>query len=293
MVRGRANETFPAATEYGAIYWWCGNRDRSKRGLVLIRAIHLRKYFGVSPAGTLHVGAHLGEEARDYDAARFDPVVWVEAQKHLIPGLVEATQAQGGRVIQAAVWSESGKKIVLNIANNSQSTSLFDFAEHLNEYPEVGFVRQEVVTTSRLDEILLPGERIELVCLDLQGAELEALKGLGERLADVEWIYSEVNGVALYENIPLVQDLDEYLDAHGFSRVVTVWTTHGWGEALYVRAGRDVRRLRRLGGLYSILHRAKVWGAVRSARRRVKHGIDRVYLVCKVVLGKLTGLRPE
>ena len=245
---------------------------------MLIPPSHLRNFFRVTPVGTLHVGAHLGEEAREYHSQGFGPLTWVEAQGHLIDALVEATRAWGDRVIHAAVWSESGIDIDLNISSNSQSTSLFDFSGHLSEYPDISFVRQEVVTTVRLDEVLPSDESFDLVCLDIQGAELEALKGLGRRLSEVKWVYSEVNCAHLYRGIPLVDELDRYLENHGFARVVTVWTTHGWGEALYARGeSRQVKNLRTIGVLYSLLAKASVWGLAKRISRLTKRTLDRIY----------------
>lgn len=249
---------------------------------MLIPPSHLRNFFGVNPRGTLHVGAHLGEEARAYHSQGFGPVIWVEAQEHLIPGLVDSTRALGDRVIHAAVWSKSGNEINLNISSNSQSTSLFDFSEHLNEYPDISFVRREVVKTVRLDEVIFPDEPIDFVCLDIQGAELEALKGLGKRLSDVAWVYTEVNRVALYKDIPLVRDLDDFLEDQGFSRIVTVWTTHGWGEALYASAGtKRIENLRQLGSFYSFLANARFWVALKRFARFLKRSLDKVYLLFK------------
>ena len=76
--------------------------------------------------------------------------------------------------------------------------------------------------------------------IDLQGVELEALKGLGQYIHQVKWIYTEVNRKEVYIDCTNVKDLDLYLKNFGFSRVVTKWCLgKGWGDALYVRIGAD------------------------------------------------------
>lgn len=75
--------------------------------------------------------------------------------------------------------------------------------------------------------------------LDLQGAELMALRGLGERLSDVDYIYTEVNKKDVYQGCAKVEELDRFLTE--FTRVETLWcedggVDHGWGDAFYIRS---------------------------------------------------------
>ena len=72
--------------------------------------------------------------------------------------------------------------------------------------------------------------------LDIQGAELKALKGMEEYLNSVDYIYSEVNSDYVYKNCALVKEIDEYLLKFGLHRVETKW--YGdckWGDAFYIR----------------------------------------------------------
>lgn len=190
------------------------------------------------PPAVLHVGAHLAEEAELYSAAGWGPVIWVEAQSDLVEKLVERFVGSPDLVLQGCAWSSTGKQMTLNVSSNSQSSSVFSLGTHKNHYPEIDFVGSEKVSTIRLDE-LIPGEaRLEFVNLDIQGAELEALKGLGNRIRSATAVYVEVNREELYEGIPLVSEIDGFLKIEGFLRVVTVWTSAQWGDALYLRPGR-------------------------------------------------------
>ena len=74
--------------------------------------------------------------------------------------------------------------------------------------------------------------------LDIQGAELQALMGMGKLLDSVQWIYMETNREELYEGIPLVGEIEEWLAAQGFVRALSVWTEYEWGDSLFVRASR-------------------------------------------------------
>ena len=71
--------------------------------------------------------------------------------------------------------------------------------------------------------------------IDVQGYELEVLKGAVKCLENVYYIVVEINRSELYEFCPMISDIDRFLD--NFQRVETEWR-HGrenWGDALYVR----------------------------------------------------------
>jgi hypothetical protein len=53
--------------------------------------------------------------------------------------------------------------------------------------------------------------------MDLQGAELDALKGISdELLKKIDYIYTEVEYIPLYTNQPLANDIIDYLEKKNF-----------------------------------------------------------------------------
>lgn len=207
---------------------------------MLISPSRLRQLFGVRPSGVLHVGAHQAEEFEEYRKAGFGPTIWVEAQSELLARIREVIAGSEDSVVEAVAWSETGKKLTFQVTSETQSSSLFGLADHLLEYPQIQTMEERQVTTVRLDEVVPPESPFDFVTLDIQGAELEALKGMGDLLSRVKWIFTEVNRREMYEGIPLVQDLDDFLSRQGFRRVVTLWYPAGWGDALYARTSGGV-----------------------------------------------------
>ncbi len=202
---------------------------------MLIKADWLIRYWGVKPEGVVHVGAHLAEELSSYKRLNFGTCLWVEANPNLIPILKRKLANTKDILVEAAVWEESGKKVDLNIASNSLSTSLFEFGLHRQIYPSV--ITSEVISvqTRRLDEIIPLSYKFNFINLDIQGAEMSALKSLGSRTPEVHYIFSEVNKKNLYKDAPSVRALDEFLGNLGFKRQITFWVPFaGWGDALYV-----------------------------------------------------------
>ena len=206
---------------------------------MLISVEKLVRYWGVRPNGVLHVGAHMAEEAPDYVSHGWqgnNGIYWVEGQLKLIPKLKSILDPAIHRVYQGVVWGESGIELDFNIASNSQSSSVFEFGSHSTTYPHISFTSSMNVTSIRLDDLLPKESKFEFLALDIQGAELEAIKGLGTLLDQVKWIYSEVNKKEVYKNCATVSDLDSYLADLGFQRVATRWAFNsGWGDALWIK----------------------------------------------------------
>ena len=71
--------------------------------------------------------------------------------------------------------------------------------------------------------------------IDVQGYELEVLKGAGDILGCIQLMILEVNVAEVYENCVLVDELDEFLQGYNFQRVGTYWQSASWGDAIYVK----------------------------------------------------------
>ena len=199
----------------------------------------LERVWNVHPTGVLHVGAHLAEESVEYDEFKWGEqfgIHWIEAQKDLADTLRKRFAGSRNTIYEGVVWDKSNEILTFNVSNNSQSSSLFQFGTHSSDYPEVVFQSERQVKTITIAD-LIPGElKFDLINLDIQGAELNALKGLGARLAEVRWIYTEVNSREVYKGCSTIGEIDSFLAKNDFIRVQTVWVKGaGWGDALYVR----------------------------------------------------------
>lgn len=202
--------------------------------MVLIPLSKLRFFKDFEPHGILHIGAHQGEEARAYKHFTSAPIIWIEAQQDLALKLSHEVSLPDS-VLNKTVSDQDGQVIELMITNNSQSTSVLSLGTHKYDYPDVEVVRIERVETSRVDSIFKDKILPNFVNIDIQGAEMQALKGFGARMSEVDVLYIEVNYKAVYKEGALVREIDQYLKKFGLKRVLTFWVlTKGWGDAIYV-----------------------------------------------------------
>lgn len=197
-------------------------------------------HFGVKLRGALHVGAHQGNEITSYRRHNVSPVVFVEANPDLATALRKRFASETDVVVIEAAASQQAGEATFNITSMDQSSSLLPLKEHANLYPKIGVDRQITVRTERLDALLaehgVDPAALNFVAMDIQGAELMALRGAEDLLAHIQALQIEVNYKELYDGCALIGEIDAYLNGFGFIRVMTTTPySDTWGDALYVR----------------------------------------------------------
>ena len=121
---------------------------------------------------------------------------------------------------RTAIGSENTESEI-NISENSVSSSLLKIKEsHLQGEPTSRYVGKEKIKISRLDDVAktmnLEGKNIFLK-IDVQGFEMEVLKGATELLAKTKLVSVELSLVPVYENgNVLFQDVIKYFEERGF-----------------------------------------------------------------------------
>lgn len=207
---------------------------------MLIPFDYLFKKHQIRPQGVLHLGANEGQEAEEYEKAKVPFVIWVEAIPSVYEKLVQRVRKYPTHICLCACVSDvDGKEVTFNVANNQgQSSSFLEFGTHAQEHPTVKFIDKLTLATSRVDTLLFAFQRNInhwFLNVDLQGAELLALKGMGHYLWGFDWAYIEVNEKELYKGCPLVGEIDAYLALHELKPAEVKMTGSGWGDKFYKR----------------------------------------------------------
>jgi FkbM family methyltransferase len=181
------------------------------------------------PRGVIHVGGYDGSEAWWY--ARWNaPSVWFEP----VPEKAAEIASKGLAVHQVALGSRAGRAS-LNLSASLQCCSLLEPTGHLAAYPQFPFDGAIDVEVRTLDSFGLLG--FDTLVLDVQGYELEVLRGATETLKGIRLIYCEVSIIELYRDAPLFHEIHAAL-APEFDFVDIDWVdgvSKGWGDALFVR----------------------------------------------------------
>lgn len=195
-----------------------------------------------SPCFTSHVdvdsiktvvdlGADIGDSSKAihkfYNAAT---VYALECNPYILPFTRDNLKKHREYIhlIEKAIWDKTGK-IIFRPVNPDKSidkltvnSSCFKWNPSL--YKPVGkqnfngIIQDEVMVESITIDDLCEEYHIEidLLCMDIQGAELNAVKGAVRALKKIRYIITEVNYKPQYEGSCIYENLKEFLNDNGF-----------------------------------------------------------------------------
>lgn len=195
---------------------------------------------GVAVTGVVHVGANRGDEIAAYDSLGATRVLFVEANPDLAAGLRARFADRPEVVIGAFAASDRAGSVAFHLTSFDQSSSLLKLKRHAEIYPEIVPTRTIDVPAKRLDDALvelgLAEAPFDFLALDIQGAELMALRGCPDLLGRVRAVNCELAFEELYEGCALAPAIDAHLAMFGFRRVATATPFHpSWGDGFYMR----------------------------------------------------------
>ena len=180
-------------------------------------------------SGILHLGAHKGHEAKEYEAVG-KKVVWVEALPTIYEKLVKNIEKfTDQKALCSLLGDTDGKLQQFHISNNSEgvSSSMFQFGDyadgHKSLWPELDLKMIDSITLPmvKLDTLLednkIDPKEYDYWILDLQGAELLALKGATDAIKSCHAIYVEVSTVEVYEGGTKWNEIKSFLLNNGFN----------------------------------------------------------------------------
>lgn len=187
--------------------------------------------------GIIHVGAHTGEEAVHYKDI---PTIWIDAdsdQHDTICNFVDRHQRGYYEVHTGFAISDHEEEVTFNITKFKAASSLLE--PHLNkaDRADIYVTERRVLECHTLDKMIQhkpSGYEFNFLNLDIQGSELQALKGCDITLID--YVYTEFNTKEVYKNCSQLHELKSFFDTHGFKIVKQVETNKGWGDLLAIKS---------------------------------------------------------
>jgi len=186
------------------------NRLRRRLGVPAIdTAMERLSNQGFKPELIFDVGAYQGEYAQlcrgiwpDAMIACFEPQARARAR-------LQAKADSKMQVFDVLLGSEEKDAVPLHEAETASSV----LDEHVDQHPTVPHPMRTVDSVVQVD---FKGRCPELLKMDVQGYEMEVLKGAEQVLPKVQVILTEVNLLDLHIGVPLMADLMNWLLARGF-----------------------------------------------------------------------------
>jgi len=211
---------------------------------MLISFNNIVKKYNMQINGVLHIGAHHGEEVKDYIDHGIKELVFFEplsnSLKVLEQNLSYYTDKANIVIFPYALGNDEKEVEMYVSSHEGMCSSVLKPKIVLEQYPNITFNEREVVKMTRLDDAEIEFKNFNFMNIDVQGYELEVLKGSEKTLIGIDYVYVEINREEVYENAPHVKELDAFLSTYNFSRVETDWSGDTWGDALYVKENENV-----------------------------------------------------
>jgi FkbM family methyltransferase len=200
----------------------------------------------IQPKGIIHIGANFCNERGFYMQAGCDDskVVWVEA----IPEICgRCKQVFPRAIILNEAVSDSERDIEFMVSsNNGESSSILDFGEHAQIYPsvkEAGRIKMRTISLpNMLTKYTLDVNSYDFLVMDIQGAEMNALRGMTDIITKFKFVVLEVSIFELYKSQGLLNDIMDFLRSYGFSMIDMEMNAEGWGDALFTSSMDNLTR---------------------------------------------------
>jgi FkbM family methyltransferase len=170
-----------------------------KGSIKIMKLVELAKELGVFLRGVIHIGAHEGQEASDYDELK---QLYIEP----IPSLAKLLRDRGLDVLEVAVSNYTGTSDFY-ITDFDQGSSLLLPLEH-------SIQKKITVSVDTLENLVPDSSPYNCIVIDVQGAELDVLKGT--KVEKFDLIICETNSRERYSGSPLHDDIVSHMKDNGF-----------------------------------------------------------------------------
>lgn len=195
----------------------------------------------------LDVGARDCEESRQFALAYPEARVYAfecnpatlprcRAMAAAEPRISLTEKAVSNRTGTVTFYPIDQQRTVTGVADgNPGASSLF---RATGRYAEENYVQDEIeVETLRLDEFMHAQgiDAVDILWMDVQGAEGLVLEGLGARLRAIRFLHVEVEFFEIYRDQALFEDVDPYLRKGGFRLLGFTSYSRYAADALYAR----------------------------------------------------------
>lgn len=192
----------------------------------------LVKEYNIDVKGIIHVGGHIGDELGDYQG--IDNLIIFEPQPHCFEQLTAKSQSLGMTpILVNKALGNFVDKAEIKSDKTGLIGSLLDPGLVIN-YPDCNFTERFLVDVSTLDTEIIEDHPYNFLNMDVQGYELEVLKGGTTTLKRIDYVYTEVNRAEVYKKCAMIEDIDSFLEKFNFKKVAEAW--HGdWGDAFYIK----------------------------------------------------------
>lgn len=190
-----------------------------------IRNLKIKKdSFLENSTGLIHVGGHTGQESLKY--AKFNlPVIWVEANPEAyIRLLANLRGIPKQKAFLGLIGRKNLKRKKFYLSNNDgASSSIFPLEKNKSLWPDLHMEKKiylkQYNLLSFLKKLNISLKQFDTLILDVQGGELEILKGIQNLQKYFRKIQLEASNFSFYKGAPQIKELNLFLHQKGYKKI--------------------------------------------------------------------------
>lgn len=178
---------------------------------------YIKKQFLLQSGSVLHIGANVGQDRYFYDELHLR-VLWIEGDPEtcriLSKNLTEFPLQSWQCVLLGDKNLDEIDFYITN--NNGMSSSIYKLKPN-QIFADLEITGSKLLPIKRLEDILINNSEVyPYWVLDVQGAELQVLKGAGSYLKSCKYLELEISTWEVYLGQPLFEEIEEWLKSQGF-----------------------------------------------------------------------------
>ncbi len=198
--------------------------------------MYMSSILRINPKQIIHVGADKGQDRAEYIKLGCKEIIWCEADPRNVAYLQDRFPED--TIISGAIWSDDLE--VLNFYQFNQSAQNSAVAPiSPNEENSFGVIS---VKAHKIDTVLAAKQitKRSLLVIDVQGAELEVLKGAQKLLRNIAFVVIEIALKSQgYAETPSQESINLALAAHGFKPSISRISHDGsYKDQLFLKSSR-------------------------------------------------------
>ena len=167
--------------------------------------------------GVIQIGAHYAEEYEGYVSQGIKDFVFFEPIKANFKKLEKILDGKPENIL------------LYNLAIGNMDGMIKMYTETIHQGKSCSILKPHLHTEQYNRDLY------DHLHMDLQGYELEALKGAEESLKYIKTAIIEVYRVELFKDCPMIEDIVRYLMDRGFNLMEVFWRGNTWGDAKFTR----------------------------------------------------------
>jgi FkbM family methyltransferase len=209
------------------------------KGSYIIEKDKIFEYLPLNPV-IVDCGAHIGTDTIEFAKISGSKIYAFEPIKNIFNKLQENTKPYPNvTCFNLALGSCNGvDNMYVSNGYSDGSSSLLKPKKHLEVHPDVYFQEMETVKISKIDTWAKENKvfSVDMLWLDMQGAEQQMLMESKYILDTVKIIHTEVSLIEIYEGMGKYKGFKKFLEKNGFKAVIEAIPVDNYGgNCLFVK----------------------------------------------------------